>query len=501
MSNQYDNENQSHVYETEEDEVIDIEQVAVDDEVLQELEQERESTLSVFLRNFDYNYSPAYFRDQHNQLWIRLNTDRGNQFFDPYSKEFTKFIVAAYDSFYRGVSVTDKKVKEIVELLQGRVSSNYNDVHFCLRVAENEANRRFYYDLGYSTVEITSDGWSVDGHDDVFFYRPEDQKPQVQPISDSSAQLDHIFEFVNISEHDRFLFQIALVSALIPGIEHPIIYFYGNETAGKTVTSTVVKRLIDPTVTDSTGLNNEKGLRELAKSNWCILFDNVTKIKEEQSEALCRVTTDDNINLGSIIINSREILSTKDDFISRALLFNIERGDDFCMRQKSELLRQFDSEKPRILAAMFTVLSQAIGNYHQVEAPGIHRLLDFERWAVAIGEAITEGGGQRFIEDYRSKVFHISSYVLVSSRLGAKLLGFMHHHPRWEGSASELLYGLEGFSDFEHNIDIPPGRLPGGPQALSRALNSLAGHLRAVGIEYSNVHSNEGSVIRLWLQQ
>ena len=77
------------------------------------------------------------------------------------------------------------------------------------------------------------------------FRRGSNTAPQVVP--QSGGNVADVLDFLPpMSEPDRLLVQVYLVTCLVPDIPHPIPVISGQKGAAKSTFSRVLRRLVDP---------------------------------------------------------------------------------------------------------------------------------------------------------------------------------------------------------------------------------------------------------------
>ncbi len=136
-------------------------------------------------------------------------------------------------------------------------------------------------------------GWEIIKNPPILFLTLKHQKTIDTPLFLQSGNVEKVLDFVNIKdEKERLLFVVYLISCFIPDIPHVILTVHGDKGAAKTTLFKIGKELIDPSALKI--LTFPKDNTELVQKlshHYYAAFDNVSKLSEWQSDALCRACT------------------------------------------------------------------------------------------------------------------------------------------------------------------------------------------------------------------
>lgn len=278
-----------------------------------------------------------------------------------------------------------------------------HEVH--LRSAWN--GNALYYDLGRSgSVKVTADGWSIEKDSDMYFRSFQHQSDQCVPVMGGS--LDELFSFLNISDDNtKTLLKAYLVTVLIPDIPRPMLSIHGAQGSAKSTTLRMIKSLIDPSKADL--MSFPKKMEELIQQlshQFLVCYDNLSRISEEQSDTLARAVTGNSFTKRklftddedfvyrfkrAVAINGINVVATKPDLLDRALIVELKRVSETRRVSENDLWSRFEEAKPRILGAIFTVLSKAMAtNLSEIETEEtyIPRLADNYEWSKRVMVAL-----------------------------------------------------------------------------------------------------------------
>ena len=386
-------------------------------------------------------------------------------------------------------------LKNAINTLEAAAWGNGDVITLHNRIAWHNGN--IVYDMtnsNYEAIEITSQGWGLMPHGHILFRRYAHQKPQVVPITGG----DHwrIFEFVNVSEHDRLLVMVYLISCFVPDIAHPIPIITGEHGAAKTTASKLFKMLVDPSTLDVISLPvNEDRFHQMLSHHWFVIFDNIDWIQRWQSDALCRASTGQATSVRALWTDEDDLIfkykmcvglnginnaATKPDLLDRAIFLNLDSIPDDQRIHESVLMRGFVNAMPEILGGIFDVLSKAISIYPGIHLDKLPRMADFALWGCAIAEALGHTK-EVFLDAYNENIGRINRAALEASPVAVAIMAFMEDRLEWEGTPAELLRELDMLADGLY-IDRKSKSWVKSPESLGRRMKTVIPNLRKAGI-------------------
>jgi len=259
---------------------------------------------------------------------------------------------------------------------------------------------------------------------------------------------------------------------------------------------------VDPAVEPLRALpKNERDLAIAAGNAWVLAFDNLSGIRDQLSDALCRLATgggfatrqlytdDEEIIFSAkrpIILNGIDDIATRGDLQERSLLVSLPSIPEERRVEEVAFWEDFEAAKPRIFGTLLEGVSAALRNAEEVHLDRMPRMADFAVRATAMEGAFGWERGS-FVEVYEANRQEASEALLANEPLADAIRQTLHYAERVGetevgGTATELLNRLGT------NVDDETKRSkawPRGPQVLSRRLRRLAPALRSIGIEYA----------------
>jgi hypothetical protein len=402
-----------------------------------------------------------------------------------------------------GEAASAAEIRSALDLLEARAQFDAPERAVHIRVAEHAGH--IYLDLAdehWRAVEIGSDGWRVIGCPPVRFRRPAGMLPL--PAPQQGGSIEALNPFLNLSNRNDFVLIVGwLLAALRPRGPYPLLAISGEQGSAKTVLSKLLKALIDPNVAPVRALSREE--RELmiaANNGYLLAFDNLSGLPLWLSDALCRLAsggsfavrrlcTDDEEVLFQaarpVLLNGIEEVISRPDLGDRAIFLTLPPIGDAQRRPETELWRDFEIARPRILRALLDAVvhglrARATGRVHLDRLP---RMADFALWATACETAMWPAG--TFARAYAANRRAAIESIVEMDPIAICVRALMIDRNTWTGSASDLLR----LCAERARVDISNGSAwAKNPRALAGRLRRAQTFLRTLGIEIT--FSREG---------
>jgi len=356
-----------------------------------------------------------------------------------------------------------------------------------------------YLDLGnekWDAVEIDSDGWRIVANPPVAFRRTSKMRPLPIPVApqgegDVDAAFQELFGLINVAEEDRILVLAWLLAALRHKGPYPILTLIAEAGSAKTTTAKALKRIISPYVAETRSRPKTVDDCYVAAANdWILVYDNLSTIPIDISDALCRLATGGGYATRELYENLEEVVTDrqcpliingvadivkKGDLASRVLTVSLPEITADRRIEESEWERRFAAAHPRILGALFELLSAVLSELPNVKTP-LPRMADFAKLGAAIDVVTSkadspEGFSQRYANSTRVGTLSI----IENSPVYRPLWKFMKANGKtWQGSAADLLELLSAKATFEEKLYLPKAG-----NGLTRELTGIAPNLRS----------------------
>ena len=374
-----------------------------------------------------------------------------------------------------------------------------------------------WYDLGQGAVRIRPGHWDIVPDPPILFYRYAHQQNQVLPtlggsIGDLVPSL-HLSRDSEMVDSTILLFIVYLVTLLIPDIPHPILAVQGEQGSGKTTLFKVIRNLVDPSAIPLQGpQDNLREFIQLASHHWLVWLDNLTKLPEWMSDAICRCVTGEGFSKRELFSDDDDILysfrrclgfnginliTNKPDLLDRAIIFTLERIPDFHRQTETEFWKHFSHHRSAYLGSLFTILSQAMSYVETISPDRYPRMADFAQW----GEAITLALGfstEQFRAAWTQNQHLQTQETLEASPIAQALVKLMESHESWSGTPKELLEELNDKGQ-EVGVDTKSRLWPKDIRWVWRRVREIRPSLDSHGLHIT--HRREGDQTRIQIHK
>jgi hypothetical protein len=346
----------------------------------------------------------------------------------------------------------------------------------------------------WHAVEVTPSGWRIVSDPPVKFRRTRGMLPLPEPMIGGS--LAALRPFVNIGSAEEWRLLVAwLVAALRPTGPYPVLVVHGEQGSAKSSLTRVLRSLVDPnSAALRTTPRDERDLVIAANNGWLIALDNISRLPEWLSDALCRLATgsgfatrelysnDEEAIFAAqrpIVLNGIEELATRPDLLDRSLLLYLPMIPEGKRQEEAVFWQQFATVQPQILGALLDAVSAALHTLPSVRLDRKPRMADFALWASAAAPACG-WTAQEFLSAYTGVREAAHELTLEASPVGAVVRELMAQQDDWAGTASELLHVLDTLAGEKLTKQKT---WPKNGRTLSNALRRLAPTLRAVRVD------------------
>src|SRR5215471_7421246 len=322
-----------------------------------------------------------------------------------------------------------------------------------IRLAEHAGH--IYLDLAdeyWRAVEIGPDGWRVIGSPPVRFRRAAGMLPL--PVPQGGGSIEELASFLNLRNRNDFVLVVCwLLAALRVGGPYPLLAISGEQGSAKTVLSKLFKALVDPNVAPVRALvREERDLVIAANNSHVLAFDNLSGLPHALSDAFCRLATGASFGLRQlytdadevlfqaarpILLNGIEDVIGRSDLADRALFLTLPPIADRYRRSESQLWRDFEVARPRILGALLDALAHGLRNLPSIHLEHLPRMADFALWAAACETAFWPAG--TFARAYQANRRAAIEDFVDADPVAARVQAIMANRMTWTGTASELL--------------------------------------------------------------
>jgi hypothetical protein len=378
-------------------------------------------------------------------------------------------------------------------IAHARFDGEQHDVH--LRVAES--NRRIYIDLGdreWRVVEIDEADWRIVTNPPVRFRRSPGMNPL--PLPQRGGSIHQLRSFVNLNDTDFTLLVSVLLDGLRAGKPHPVLFLSGEEGTAKSTLAKIVRLLLDP---NSTPLRTLPGtVRDLfvsAYNGYALNFDNLSKIAQPMSDALCQIATGSGFGSrrlytdggeflvsGSrpIVLNGLANTITRSDLADRAIVLSLAPIKPERRLSETAFWTAFAAEHAQIFGAMLDAVVYGLKHEPLVRLDRLPRMADFVIRSVASEGAFADRGA--FLCAFEASAVASTDTLIELDCVATAVSAFMIERTSWRGTATQLLHALTDGDRTEARVS-QWASWPRNPSLFSSRLRAIAATLRKVNIE------------------
>ena len=399
--------------------------------------------------------------------------------------------------FYRsaGSGLPSTAKTEAIATLEGLAVYEGREEAVFIRIGEYEGSVVLdLCDKRGRVAVVGKDGWEVRDESPIRFRRTRGMLALPAPVPGGS--IEDLHRFINVGTEEDFI----LVCAFILGCFSPrgpfmILLVNGEPGSAKSTLCRLVRALIDP---NKAPLRSEpKDIRDLAiaaNNAWMIGLDNMSRVNERLSNALCRLATgggfatrelftdaDETIFDATrpVIINGIGDIADRSDLIDRAVRLTLPTIPERRRRTEKAIWSAFEQQQPAILGAFLDAVSVALRNEAAVRFTRLPRMAGSASWVVAAEPACPWAPGSSIaaLDDQRRDA---DESVIEACPLAHAVRDRVERNGEIEGTATEILDLLSAHKD--DNILKHPA-WPKGAPALGTKLREVAPSLRRLGIE------------------
>jgi hypothetical protein len=293
--------------------------------------------------------------------------------------------------------------KDFIEALQGLARHQGDRLPVFIRLAEKDDH--IYLDLGdekWGVVDITAEGWEITSNPPVKFKRP--GSLDTLPRPEKGGSIHDLGKFLNVQDDDLILVIGFLLFCLSPNGPYPILIIQGEQGSAKSTFGRVIRSLIDPSSAMlRSAPKNEHDLMIAAKNGWLLSFDNLSSIKPNMSDSLCRLATGGGFSTRTLYTNEEETIfqatrpiclngitefATRDDLLDRALVIKLPSIRPSKRKEEKVFRAEFEEARPKILGALLDAVSAVLKNLPDVKLADSPRMADFARFVTAAEPAL-----------------------------------------------------------------------------------------------------------------
>jgi len=356
-----------------------------------------------------------------NNHFETINLDKKN------SRTIHWLMVTAYEKLNEMYS--EDTCANVIEFLKGKTLMNEDRKSEETNLRLAHVGDEIYYDFGdtnWKLMKVSKNNVCfVDYSDSTpLFIRTSKTAKQVEPnLMPDGNPLDEFVKLCRIPNPE--LFKVHLISMFAAGTPMPIMAIHGHSGASKSTTSSMIKRIIDPS-----GNTNEDNLKSFPHGednfvtslagSYFSAYENISHIDVEISNMLCRAVTGGSFEKRTqytngdvytisvkrkILINGIDFTISQPDLADRSIIYEMERIPVEQRKTDKFVEETFRKLLPNLLGQIFLILQKVLSIKDRVEqeCTKLPRMASFGIFGEAIYQALGHKQGE-FLEIYNNSI-------------------------------------------------------------------------------------------------
>lgn len=361
----------------------------------------RPRPMDVLLSLFD-SQGAELFHDAANSGFIGIPTPSGGAINVSIGAEpCLRFLRELY---YRatGRAIFAGDLEQMTELLRARALFDGAEFPVFTRVGGDATTA--CHDLGDpsgAVIEVTPNGYAPTLQPRFKMIRTQSMRP-LPRAKRGGARFSGLARFKKLMglDEERWALVLAfLLGALKSGGPYAALAVEGEQGAGKSLRCELCKAVIDPSTPMRSSLPDKvQDLMIIAAHQHLIVFDNLSGVKNDMSDALAalatkagfqtrRLYTDDELHTFEaarpFALNGIGEFIHRPDLMDRAIPLRLEAMPEGARRTEKEIWREFDALLPELLHDLYCAVAHALANLDATPMPTEIRMADAAHWLVA----------------------------------------------------------------------------------------------------------------------
>jgi hypothetical protein len=311
-------------------------------------------------------------------------------------------------------------------------------------------------------VKITTAGWEIVTHSPLKFVAFQSTLPL--PIPARDGNLKDLGKILNFGTDENLMLMASwLIASFHPHGPYVILGINGGQGTAKSTNSRFLRNLID---TNANALreppNNIQDFRTIVRNNYVIAMDNLSHIKNDFSDQLCRLAYGESIGgrklytdyddaafavARPILINGIPDLAERPDLIDRMVGINLPKIPDNERTSDSALSAAFKKYHPSILGAICDHLVFAMRDHDKIELDFKPRMIEYAKWVAAAFGSGKSWPAEFFLKTYKNNLKESVIETANSDELIKAIRGCLKQHGKIEGTSSEIYPLIADFKD------------------------------------------------------
>lgn len=350
---------------------------------------------------------------------------------------------------------------------------------------------------------ITPDGWTITSKSPIPMIRFSGMRNLPDPSRNGNVK--KLKTFINAPSDELWTLMLAflLSTLMLPDGSYPVLVLQGGQGCGKSITSEMLRKVVDPSKANLRSLSREESDFTIAASNsWIQTYNNLSGLNNEQSDWLCSLSSGGGLSRRKLYTDSEEVIinikrpcilngiddiATRPDLLDRALVCTLPVIEKMTKEQK--LRADFEKALPDILGGLLDVVSGILKSLPNTSIDHLPRMTDFALW-VSAAENVLGWDTGHFMQMYAQNQQGAIEAGLESDRFATVIRLCISKENAWEGTTTEFLKLLA--DKYAEPEDLKLKQWPN-TKTLKNQLMRLQAPLSKVGIIYAGPQARTNS--------
>jgi hypothetical protein len=299
------------------------------------------------------------------------------------SPEVRHYLYGAFESAHNSV-LSASAYRDLIRTLESQAQkSQFPRRALNTRIAADGsrfAPDTIYLHLANDTgdaVEITASGWNIRSAKPAYFRGSSQSLPLPEPAPDGPGLPSLLDTLTALPADVCEPCADWLTSAMRPTGPYPILILKGPSGSGKSTLARLLRFTLDPCIQPLPNLpNTARQIRTYAEQHHVLVFDHVTHITRQQSEALCCTTR-------PIILTAPDRIKLDPEIAGRAVVVELPEIEPAQRRTEAEIATAFHDVHAQLVGALCTLASQALAGFAETKLTELPRHADAAQWKAA----------------------------------------------------------------------------------------------------------------------
>jgi len=407
------------------------------------------------------------------------------------SKDFTDIL--SHD-FYKltGKGANKNALTDAKATLEAKAKYDGKQVEIGLRIHNTKNN--IYIDMGdtkHHCIKITAQGWEYESKPPIYFIKKRGMIELPTPTAKGNIEL--LAKYINLSKAELSLIFGWLLCALAGIKPFSFLVLQGEQGTGKSTISKVLRSLIDPsTIPLRSPPKDSSDLLVSAASNYLVVLDNLSGIKTDISDCLCRLSTGGGIDKRRLytddeqvliqlqrpcLINGIDDIATRSDLADRSIVVNLPYIPNTARKSEGNFWREFEQDKPLIFSGLINGIISGLKYKDSIHLKEKPRMADTVEWVTACERGLNMEG--KFLKAFNQNQQDQVLLAIEASPVGLAILKLMENNRTFKATPVGLLEKLEQISSLTLRHS---GGWVKSPKGLSNVIRRLSPNFRKLGI-------------------